>query len=417
MALSLQRYTYSDFSTGLNRILKERSEKERERSTVLAIKIGGDLPENVIVEILSRLPVKDLLQFKSVSKLWYAIISSPGFVSKHLKNYYNNGGSDNDCLLVQYYVSHAELQLFELLVDETPRCLADEVLYEMPMYGSQVCGPCDGIYYLYNYDGAERALWNPALNELKVLPSIITKPNLPSNLTYAKNEVYGFGYDQATEDYKVVVIKGYWNESYEDESEVTHPLSVLVYSFNTDSWSYWGDLAQKYDLKDNKCYIVVNGCFYWLGSCEHLENSELIISFDMGTDAIEEIQIPNYAQPASISLGIYDDSLAFLAVHENDKRFEIWTWSEGLWTKKFTMGPFSDVERPLGHWKKNKLIIECDDNRLVLCDPDTEEIKDLAFQRDTWCQGVFVYRESLLSVKDGNSGGHIEEAESDIFMV
>ncbi|KAL9345018.1 hypothetical protein Peur_062693 [Populus x canadensis] len=32
MVLSLQRYTYSDLTSGLNRILKERSEKERERS-------------------------------------------------------------------------------------------------------------------------------------------------------------------------------------------------------------------------------------------------------------------------------------------------------------------------------------------------------------------------------------------------
>lgn len=394
-----------------------RIRKERERSPVLAIKIGDGLPENVIVEILSWLPVKDLLQLKCVCKSWCAIISSNDFISKHLKNYYEHKSDDNDCLLVQYYISHAELQLFELLLDDTPRVLANEVLYSMPLYGSHVCGPCDGIYYLYNYDEAGRALWNPAINELKVLPRLITKPHLPPGLGSAANEVYGFGYDPATDDYKVVVLKGYWPASDEEESEVTPPLSVFIYSLRMDSWRYWGDLAQYYDLEDNKCYIAVNGCFYWLGSCERDENPEVIICFDMVKDATQEMHVPDYDQPASKSLGIYDDSLAFLAVHENENRLDIWTWKEGLWAKKFTMGLILDVGRPIGHWKKNKILLEGDCNQLVLCDPNIEEIKRLEFQMDHWCEGALVYRESLLSVKDRSRWGHLEAAEADTNQV
>ncbi|KAK7856848.1 putative f-box/kelch-repeat protein [Quercus suber] len=53
----------------------------------------NDLPEDVLMDIFSRLPVKTLLQFKSVCKSWYDIIKDPVFISKHVNrsNHGNNG--------------------------------------------------------------------------------------------------------------------------------------------------------------------------------------------------------------------------------------------------------------------------------------------------------------------------------------
>ncbi|KAK9691462.1 hypothetical protein RND81_09G198200 [Saponaria officinalis] len=269
----------------------------------------------------------------------------------------------------------------------------------MPMYGAYVCGPCDGLYYLYEYDFSGRALWNPTINELKLLPQIIEKSDPPPNTTPAKNEVYGFGSDPLTGDYKVAVIKGYWSTNDED---VSYPLSVFVYSLRTNSWKYCGDLTREYDLASNKCYIFVKGCCFWLGSSsQDGENSgEVIVSFDMASDSFQEISVPNYQQPASKCLGIYDDSLAFISVHDDEKTLDLWTLNDGIWTKKFGIGPFPDVWNPIGHWKDNKLILECEERKLVLCDPNTQEIKDLAFHQDMSCQGIFAYMESLVTLKD-----------------
>lgn len=409
MALSLQRFTWADTGSRFTQLLKERIRNEKERSMLIAINKLDHLPENLIIEILSWLSVKDLLQYKSVCKSWYAIISSPNFKSKHLKNYYNKNDDWRGCLLVQHYVTHAELQLYALLVDETPRVLADEVLYSIPLYSSYACGPCDGIYYLYQYDSSDRALWNPAINDFKSLPKLICKADLPSSLTYAANEVYGFGLDPITRDYKVVVIKGYWSNN-DEETDVKHPLSVLVYSLSTNSWRYCGDLAKAYDLESNKCYLNVNGCCYWFGSFEY--TSEVIVSFDMATDEFKEIHVPDYALPSSKCLGIYDDCLAFLSLHESEKNLEIWTWNEESWTKKATVGPFPDVRGPIGHWKDNRLILQCEDGKLVILDRGSQEVRDLAFQNDRWCEGVFAYMESLVSIKDKIESGQAEEAEA-----
>ncbi|XP_021719013.1 F-box/kelch-repeat protein At3g23880-like [Chenopodium quinoa] len=409
MALSLQRYIWSNDNSRFYHLLKQRINEEKERSMLIAIEKIDHLHENLIIEILSWLPVKALLQFKSVCKLWYAIISSPDFISKHLNNYYNNDESWRGCIPVQYYVSHSELELYELLVDESPRVLADQELDSMPMHSLYVCGSCHGLYYVYHYDCSGRALWNPAINEFRPLPKIICKPDLPSEFTYASYEVYGFGFDPVSGDYKVVVMKGYWLTNYDDESDAKHPVSVLVYSLRTNSWRYCGDLARAYSLESNKCYIYVNGCCYWFGSFEY--SSELIISFDMATDAFKEIDVPDYAQPSSKRLGVYDDSLAILCLHQT-KKFDIWIWSEECWTRKFTVGPLSDIWCPVGHWRNNRLLLECNDGKLVLLDPEKpQEIKDLAFQKEKSCQGVFAYMESLVSIKDKNEAGpqNVEE--------
>ena len=42
-------------------------------------------PDEIIREILSRLPVKSLLQFRSVSKHWKSLISDKHFIQSHYK--------------------------------------------------------------------------------------------------------------------------------------------------------------------------------------------------------------------------------------------------------------------------------------------------------------------------------------------
>src|SRR4051812_32733503 len=43
------------------------------------------LPEDLVVEILLRLPVRSLLQFKCICKFWKTLISDPKFAKRHLQ--------------------------------------------------------------------------------------------------------------------------------------------------------------------------------------------------------------------------------------------------------------------------------------------------------------------------------------------
>ncbi|KAK4727087.1 hypothetical protein R3W88_032004 [Solanum pinnatisectum] len=56
----------------------------------MATNNGGDFPEDLIREILLKLPVKALLRFKCVCKNWYTLIKNPCFIREHLNFSKNN---------------------------------------------------------------------------------------------------------------------------------------------------------------------------------------------------------------------------------------------------------------------------------------------------------------------------------------
>ncbi|XP_011043205.1 PREDICTED: putative F-box/LRR-repeat/kelch-repeat protein At1g11620 [Populus euphratica] len=406
MALSLRRYarpSHHDLDD-LNCILRERSQKEREMSIAMETMRGDPLPEDVIIEILSRLPVKNLLQFKCVCKSWHAIITSPKLISKHLRNYYDK--NDSDCLLAQYRITLAgEIASFELLVDETPtRALSHGLLDRMPFQSPYIYGPCDGIFYMYGHFYDFHALWNPAINELKTLPPI---PNPPFSFSYGPVcNVYGFRLHPVTKDYEVIVMREFWRE--EGAWGDRYPLSVFVYTLSSDSWRYWGDLSRYYHLRNNLCYICVKGVFYWLGSYGACGDPEVIINFDLATNVCQEIQLPDYDKSIkSVSLAVYNDSIALLVVQKGSV-LHVWTLDERCWTQKFVVGPLLGVQYPVGHWQNNTIILISDSDELLLCDPRTQEISGLGFEGSAMrCVGIFAYKESLVPVKNGH-----EEAET-----
>lgn len=134
-------------------------------------------------------------------------------------------------------------------------------------------------------------------------------------------------------------------------------MSALIYSLRTNSWRYLGDLAEGFELDENKCYIFLHGCRYWLGTVPLYEDVELSLSFDMTTEAFQDIDVPEYYQPAFKCLGVYHESIAFLSVHKTEKVFDIWTCNEGDWTKKFMMGPNLEIKRPIRYWQKSKFVL------------------------------------------------------------
>ncbi|KAL6530425.1 hypothetical protein OROHE_014778 [Orobanche hederae] len=395
-------------------ILKKRMQRARKRSRgVPMANIGHSFSEDLIMEILSWLPVKTLLQFRAVCKSWSAILKSPHFVSKHLKNYYSNNGDCRGSLIVTYEITQAgELNVFEFLVhDETKRLLAYEEI-ETPEYNSFICGPCDGIFYLWCFDRGDggRHLWNPALNECKTLPPLIKNPNLPSHVTFVEyNEAYGFGYDPCARDYKVIIIKGYTDTI---RKEFYHLESIFIYSLRDDGWRYWGDLKRRYRwVHHNKCYVFVNGCLYWLASDDwHNQTGRIkynvMIAFDLATDEFREWQVPDYEKPpaADECLVVCCNSVALLFSYPKKGCFVIWTFNGGSsWTKKYTVNFDSSKDlyhAPVGHWRDNKVLIQ-EYGRLAVYDLDTQQTWYLDSPNGVYaCENVSVYRESLVSVSD-----------------
>jgi hypothetical protein len=105
---------------------------------------------------------------------------------------------------------------------------------------------------------------------------------------------------------------------------------------HASSWywaAYWGDLEQAYCLTNSECYTCVNGIYCWWRSYVHSENSEVILSFNIGyvrTEMFLEIQVPEYTKPACDRLALYRLSIALFTLYEMYKFLDNmvieWEW-------------------------------------------------------------------------------------------
>lgn len=77
--------------------------KEKKVERDLMVMTGynyGELTEDLLVETLSRLPVKSLMRFMCVSKSWFSLVKDPNFICKHL----NRDDHKRLMIYIGYYV-------------------------------------------------------------------------------------------------------------------------------------------------------------------------------------------------------------------------------------------------------------------------------------------------------------------------
>ncbi|KAM3358673.1 hypothetical protein P3S68_021606 [Capsicum galapagoense] len=123
------------------------------------------LPDELITAILERLLVKYLLQFKCVSKNWFALISSPGFVKDHLS--FSAKDYTHYVSLLPFRDSMKYCSVGSLFHDTVTETLDLDYPPMTKPYGDVYSSGCvNGLICLYNgFDGL--VLWNPWIRKYK----------------------------------------------------------------------------------------------------------------------------------------------------------------------------------------------------------------------------------------------------------
>ncbi|KAM0861869.1 hypothetical protein ACQ4PT_045606 [Festuca glaucescens] len=173
-----------------------------------------DLLDELVLEVLIRLPVKSLLRFKSVSKAWRAIISGPLFIREHLE-YSASKRKRNPSVLI---APHALDSIIK--GEDWPTTFSTQICFyqwlpgsaaaearlmhsqDFPGEFSSVChiAHCDGLVLLPT--NTTVYLFNPATRDTLRLPAE-TNPNkipVPPDICLPA----GLGLDPRTGRYKVV---------------------------------------------------------------------------------------------------------------------------------------------------------------------------------------------------------------------
>ncbi|XP_058775721.1 F-box/kelch-repeat protein At3g23880-like [Vicia villosa] len=156
----------------------------------------SQLPEELIIEILLRLPVRSLHQFKCISKLWKTLISDPQFVKRHLQISTANPSLTHQRLYFSQLkkpdkiVYYPLKPLFENLLPPVSFSSIMEKQYS-------IIGSYNGLLCLYNVYERCVMLRNPSI-------MFESKKSPPVSLDWTIQH-HGFGYDQVNNKYKVLL--------------------------------------------------------------------------------------------------------------------------------------------------------------------------------------------------------------------
>ncbi|KEH16938.1 putative F-box domain-containing protein [Medicago truncatula] len=398
------------------------SRVQRSKSKIIVTKMEH-LPQEVVSNILSRLPSRELLKCKFVCKSWFNFITDPHFISNYYVFYnnliYSQNQEENLLVIRRPFISGIKTYISLLSWSfNDPKTHVSSSLLNLPdgydsdhKYWTEIMGPCNGIYFL---QGNPNLMMNPSLRQFKALPeSHLTD----LNLNYSLTDFAGFGLDPKTNDYKVVVLRDIWLKK-TDERQKGHWTAEL-YSLNSNSWRKLENAALPLPIEisgsSSRVYTYVNYCTHWWGYVDKYGNIEdVVLAFNMVDESFRKIKVPKIGY--SRSSGECFKTLAPLnetntigaivyPVRGNEKCFDVWVmkdyWDEGSWIKQYSVGPVPMISKFIGFYGSSGFLFKDKNEKLVFYEPEYENIKDLQVCGKHDSIRAVRYMESLVLLQRG----------------
>ncbi|KAJ0504867.1 putative F-box domain-containing protein [Helianthus annuus] len=336
--------------------------------------MSDNIPFEIQSEIIKRLPVKSLIQFRTVSKPWKSLIDSSPFINK-----YSSQHTQSQRLLVTY----------DDPVDSatTYVSIADDDTFPQQKEIAVVCN-------------------------LSIRKAVgVVMPDLPSGITFGI--VVGFGVCRETMDPKIVKIT--YISSWDDmESISSIPSQVEVFTLSSGAWRGLGssNLPRK-SIRFNLDSVVIDGVLYWLAADGVNTRSGynyymLIISFDLTSEEFGEIHLPDSlarVDDYNLSISKVRNSLVVLRRFLDDSGFSVWMMPDGVPQSFIRMFTIKSPDLLIKGFRKNgEPIIEMvqhhpgqrDGSFFVAYDPCSKDIINLEIDVFARSFCVFPYIETLL---------------------
>ncbi|XP_059658367.1 putative F-box protein At1g20657 [Cornus florida] len=320
------------------------------------VNYGFSVPQEIIREILKELPVKTLLRFRCVSKLWHSIIDDPLFVQSH--------------------------------------------------HNLSIIRP-DGINLLFN------CIWNPSTRERRKVPrtTISSPKTIDIRVGHNPLKVISFnllGFDPSSGKHKVLNISETictpeeCDDDFNDdgEEEIHTQFKVLTLSSHGGEASTWRDIdidssvngtlpqerqldqffanrffsPDRFAAAESACCI--NGTIYCLGSTfDDLNN--LILAFEVGPESLKIMRFPQGATSDSCFAIDVRECLALI----NFELTKIWIledYGKQLWNMQILYIPlFLKQAVPIATVRSTggKILFQYDTSKFFDYDLESEKVK------------------------------------------
>ncbi|XP_076908590.1 F-box/kelch-repeat protein At3g06240-like [Bidens hawaiensis] len=354
-----------------------------------------ELPPEIITVILHLLPAKSLGRFRCVSKHWLTQITNPQFIKTHQSTLNRH----------HMLCNHHNTSLYSLTFN--PHHLNNINNKNKPMdphVGMLIFhGSCNGLVLACKDDAIDThslVVGNPTTSEFVNIP----EPGCEALSNMLDIDiVYGFGYDAASDDYKVVTVS-YYHYSY---LIPPNDMSVHVYSVRNNTWTQPVD--SPFDHSDGNVQnmhvpgVFVSGCLHWI-ACKGEFRVPVIAAFSLADEVFRELPLPGSVGVESMR------GCKVVVVGEKLGMFlkdEVWLMNEyGVresWLKIRIRG-FDEIPMtvdPTIIYEDGKIVLVSDDGRIRMYDVEKEcfcESVDISRNvKGFKVKGVYV--ESLVSPK------------------
>ncbi|XP_057538155.1 F-box protein At5g49610 [Amaranthus tricolor] len=239
---------------------------------------NGFFPDEVILQILARLPIKVIFRFRSVCKTWYNFLSDSYFVQ--LCNEMSIKSSMVLVEITEISESKSNLICIDYLrgVSEFPLgFLKDRVKVRASCNGLLCCSsiPDKGVLYVCN----------PITREFKVLPKSRERP-VTRFYPDGDATLVGISCDLSDNSKFNVVLAGYHRPF---GHSPTKTFICMVYNSEMNKWRKFVTLQEEHFTQMNRNQVVfVKGMLHWL-----TVSYSCILVLDLDMDAWRKIYLPH----------------------------------------------------------------------------------------------------------------------------
>ncbi|CAL4941615.1 unnamed protein product [Urochloa decumbens] len=226
-----------------------------------------DIPYDVLEQVLLCLPVKSLMRFKSVCKLWHDAISSAHFERCQLQL---SRACQPSMLILPLRMMPDDLRMDKIRFFAYPGYgtvaeLMHEKLWSAGVDGFMQPIHCDGLVVVSAAHSSQIFVCNPATKELVILPA-----GSPDNSIGIQK--IGFGVDLSTGKYKVV--RCFWRFCNEDMSD--YSIGCEIFTLGSRAWKQVADPPY---LIQNMMPLCLPGAIYW--SAAITLTTQVMLRFDL----------------------------------------------------------------------------------------------------------------------------------------
>ena len=384
---------------------------------------GFHIPHEILLDILSRLPVKSITRFKLVDRSWFSLATSHELALRHLHRHRASRATYKHGVIAveDSHTLHPSLCLHILsgdsqkLVVKQIEKVSEEVKYD-PRSFAEVVGSCNGLLlislkprFCFN-DLTEFVLWNPSTGEHKKIYRRIC-----SDAIIRRHTIAGLGYDDSNDNYKIIV-------GSTDYISMQHQILVEIYNLKTGCWEektyhhfpYW---IHEFDFHRGATTLR-NGIPHWIAR-RQTNIERVILSFDPTDDKFKEVTPPPVESEFSdfrsdVYVSALDGKLCLRIILDYTLQLNflnLWVMEgkyglEKSWKNLNITLPIPNqpivslhpvTSMPIGFGKEGQVVLSSHRRAIVIFDSNSQAYSNILLSGCREVSGVASYVETLLS--------------------